>query len=210
MSELATNALTHALTPFTVTLAAVAQSLLVKVRDGSPCHPVSVDGTPLDTAGRGVTIVALLSRDWGVTAHADGGKTVWAAFDTRQGLDPTLVRPDPSRSRTTSMSKPRRSFWQGSLPAPKPILSVPVRLGATRRTSTPLRLVTGLHSWCTAPPPARASASATTAQAAETGTRGLTGSPRTAARVASKFGTHLGDANDMHQGPTRAGPIGRP
>ena len=82
VSELATNALTHALTPFTVTLAAVAQSLLVKVRDGSPCHPVIVVGTPNDTAGRGVTIVALLSRDWGVTAHADGGKTVWAMFDT--------------------------------------------------------------------------------------------------------------------------------
>jgi len=90
VSELATNALTHALTPFTVTLAAVAQSLLVKVRDGSPRDPVIVVGTPLDTAGRGVTIVALLSRDWGVTAHADGGKTVWAAFDTCQRLDATL------------------------------------------------------------------------------------------------------------------------
>ena len=89
VSELATNALTHALTPFTVTLAAVAQSLLVKVRDGSPCHPVIVVGTPNDTAGRGVTIVALLSREWGVTAHADGGKTVWAMFDTCQGLDAT-------------------------------------------------------------------------------------------------------------------------
>ena len=90
VSELATNALTHALTPFTVTLAAVAESLMVKVRDGSPCHPVRNDGAPLDTAGRGVTIVALLSRDWGVTAHADGGKTVWAAFDTCQVLDLTL------------------------------------------------------------------------------------------------------------------------
>ena len=90
VSELATNALTHALTPFTVTLMAVAQSLLVKVRDGSPCHPVIVVGTPNDTAGRGVTIVALLSRDWGVTAHADGGKTVWASFDTCQVLDLAL------------------------------------------------------------------------------------------------------------------------
>ena len=90
VSELATNALTHALTPFTVTLAAVAESLLVKVRDGSPCHPVIVDATPLDSAGRGVTLVALLSRDWGVTAHADGGKTVWASFDTCQVLDLAL------------------------------------------------------------------------------------------------------------------------
>jgi hypothetical protein len=31
--------------------------------------------------------VALLSRVWGITAHAGGGKTVWAAFDTPQALD---------------------------------------------------------------------------------------------------------------------------
>ena len=89
VSELASNALTHARTPFTVTLAAGEQSLLVKVRDGSPCHPIIVDATPLDSAGRGVTLVALLSRDWGVTAHADDGKTVWAAFDTCRALDAT-------------------------------------------------------------------------------------------------------------------------
>ena len=111
VSELATNALTHARTPFTVTLAGVAQSLLVKVRDGSPCHPVIVVGTPHDTAGRGVTIVALLSREWGVTPHADGGKTVWAAFDTRPGprrhagFDQIRRSPGPPRC-----PNPRRSF----------------------------------------------------------------------------------------------------
>jgi anti-sigma regulatory factor (Ser/Thr protein kinase) len=82
VSELATNAFTHALTPFTVTLAAIEHSVLLTVRDGSPCHPVVLAcGNPLDTDGRGITIVALLSHDWGVTAHADGGKTVWATFD---------------------------------------------------------------------------------------------------------------------------------
>ena len=129
VSELATNALTHARTPFTVTLAAVAQSLVVKVRDGSPCLPVSVDGSSLDTAGRGVTIVALLSRDWGVTAHADGGKTVWAAFDTWQGFHSTLCPTRSSRSRTTSPSKPRAGLLENlwSLPAPRTI--PPCRLG---------------------------------------------------------------------------------
>ena len=107
VSELATNALTHARTPFTVTLAAVAHSLLVEVRDGSPCPPVIDAGTPLDTAGRGMAIVAVLTREWGVTAHADGGKTVWAAFDTPQALD-DLPQQDPSSSRTTSTSEPGR------------------------------------------------------------------------------------------------------
>ena len=111
VSELASNALTHARTPFTITLAAVAQSLLVKVRDGSPCRPVIVDATPLDSAGRGVTLVALLSRDWGVTAHTDGGKTVWAAFDTRRDLDatPSSTRSGPvSRSSLTWCSRTGR------------------------------------------------------------------------------------------------------
>jgi hypothetical protein len=34
----------------------------------------------LDTSGRGLTIVTLLSRDWGVNARTDG-KSVWAEFD---------------------------------------------------------------------------------------------------------------------------------
>jgi hypothetical protein len=59
-----------------------------KVHDRSPRPPVISTGTPLDTAGRGIIIVGLLSRDWGVTAEADG-KTVWAAFDAGQGLAAT-------------------------------------------------------------------------------------------------------------------------
>jgi len=82
VTELATNALKHARTPFTVTLEAFAHIVLLGVRDGSPHTPVVRAGGPRDTSGRGITIVDLLSRDWGVTAHAEGGKTVWAAFCT--------------------------------------------------------------------------------------------------------------------------------
>ena len=90
VSELATNAITHAVTPFTVTLAGVEQSAHVKVRDGSPRAPVLGTGTPYDTAGRGIAIVDLLSRDWGVVTHGDGGKTVWAAFDVASGSADTF------------------------------------------------------------------------------------------------------------------------
>ena len=83
VSELVTNALMHARTPFRVALRAVDRSVMVEVRDGSPSDPSPGDARHLDTGGRGLAIVDQLSRDWGVVADADGGKSVWAAFDRR-------------------------------------------------------------------------------------------------------------------------------
>ena len=65
VSELATNAMAHARTPFTVSLQASEQTLMLKVEDGFRARPVQVDAHVLDTTGRGLTIVALLSRTWG-------------------------------------------------------------------------------------------------------------------------------------------------
>lgn len=81
-SELATNALVHARTHFAVSLAACSESVLLQVEDGSKAAPIRVvAAAPLDTSGRGITIVDLLSRDWGVTTRPDGCTSVWAAFD---------------------------------------------------------------------------------------------------------------------------------
>jgi hypothetical protein len=38
------------------------------------------DATTTGAAVKRSPIVNLLSRDWGVDAHADGGKSVWAEF----------------------------------------------------------------------------------------------------------------------------------
>ncbi len=81
VSELVTNALMHAQTPLTVALRACEQSVLVEVRDGSSSGPRQRTARHLDTGGRGISIVDMLSRDWGVTAAPDGGKSVWATFD---------------------------------------------------------------------------------------------------------------------------------
>lgn len=81
VSELATNAMVHAQTPFKGSLQASEQTLLLEVEDGARTGPVRVTAQMLDTGGRGLTIVALLSRAWGAQAHPDGGKTVWAQFD---------------------------------------------------------------------------------------------------------------------------------
>ena len=80
VSELATNAMVHAQTPFLVTLLAEAGAVRVEVRDGSHSQPVLVAALALDPGGRGVAIVKAVSRHWGVTASGSGGKSVWADF----------------------------------------------------------------------------------------------------------------------------------
>ena len=82
VSELATNAMVHARTPFTVSLHAFERLLLLEVEDGSPAGPVHVAAQALDTGGRGIAIVTLLCHDWGVDARP-AGKSVWAEFEMR-------------------------------------------------------------------------------------------------------------------------------
>ena len=85
VSELATNAMVHAATPFVVTLSGGGQeSVLLEVLDGARAGPVKYAAQTLDTSGRGVAIVDALSLAWGVTHHSTGGKSVWAEFDHRE------------------------------------------------------------------------------------------------------------------------------
>lgn len=81
VSELATNAMVHARTPFTVVLWTLDDSVFLEVLDGEQAGPTLVVARSLDTSGRGVAIVDSLSRNWGVSARAVGGKSVWAEFD---------------------------------------------------------------------------------------------------------------------------------
>ena len=83
VSELAANAVLHAHSPFTVSLGQVDRAVVLSVQDGSPGAPVLLAPELSDTAGRGVSIVDLVSDDWGVTHAPGGGKSVWASFSTR-------------------------------------------------------------------------------------------------------------------------------
>jgi anti-sigma regulatory factor (Ser/Thr protein kinase) len=80
VSELATNAVLHAETSFIVTLSGCHEGVRLEVRDGSRTEPVLTTARTLDTGGRGVAIVDILSGDWGVDAHSTRGKSVWAEF----------------------------------------------------------------------------------------------------------------------------------
>jgi anti-sigma regulatory factor (Ser/Thr protein kinase) len=90
-SELATNALVHAQTPFSVTIAGDDRSVLLTVRDGSTVVPARRTAQVLATSGRGLAIVEQLSQRWGAETDAAGTKSVWAWFDGT----PHAPRPTP-------------------------------------------------------------------------------------------------------------------
>lgn len=89
-SELATNAVAHAQTPFVVALRRTKESVWLAVIDESAKAPVHSSAGPTDLGGRGMTIVESLSESWGSSTDPHGTKSVWASFAITegQGLNP--------------------------------------------------------------------------------------------------------------------------
>jgi hypothetical protein len=77
VSELATNAVIHAGTPFSVALRSDGEFVRIAVHDWSSMQPVVGDDDPTATSGRGLRLIAMVSHAWGVEFGPDG-KTVWA------------------------------------------------------------------------------------------------------------------------------------
>jgi anti-sigma regulatory factor (Ser/Thr protein kinase) len=89
VSELVTNAVSHARSPSTVVLERSGQSVTLTVRDGSPSLPLLPSLAEADSmagGGRGLGIVDVLSCDWGVTSRLGESKAVWAAFAAADGV----------------------------------------------------------------------------------------------------------------------------
>jgi anti-sigma regulatory factor (Ser/Thr protein kinase) len=81
VSELATNSVVHARSPFSVTLSRHDDRLRLTVGDASETLPVlRVADRPL-ASGHGLVLVRALSTRWG-TEPTGEGKIVWAEFDT--------------------------------------------------------------------------------------------------------------------------------
>lgn len=76
VSELATNAVIHAGTPFSVTVALQGPVIRISVRDESDLPPRVRDAGPEARSGRGLRIVDAIADDWGVERDP-AGKTVW-------------------------------------------------------------------------------------------------------------------------------------
>ncbi len=80
LSELATNAVQHASTPFDVTLAVAPDgtSVHVAVSDGAGGYPAPQEPNAEAPHGRGLHIVCTLADAWGIEMrHSQPGKTVW-------------------------------------------------------------------------------------------------------------------------------------
>ena len=76
-SELATNAVRHARSPFRVRVSRTPAGVRISVSDASNDPPRHIVRDDCEFGGRGVRLVAALSTAWGTTDEA-GGKTVWA------------------------------------------------------------------------------------------------------------------------------------
>jgi anti-sigma regulatory factor (Ser/Thr protein kinase) len=82
VSELATNAVLHAGTPFSVSVRYTGSAVRIAVRDGSPTRPVLRNGGPASLSGRGLHLVQAIAEAWGVDSDPDG-KAVWAELPLR-------------------------------------------------------------------------------------------------------------------------------
>jgi serine/threonine-protein kinase RsbW len=77
VSELATNALRHGETAFTVCVEQTPHTVRIEVTDGGQGRPAVRSPGPSEPSGRGLRIVESLSDTWGVTSDGGAGKTVW-------------------------------------------------------------------------------------------------------------------------------------
>jgi anti-sigma regulatory factor (Ser/Thr protein kinase) len=78
VSELATNAVRHAATPYEIVIDAGIGRVRVAVIDGDGANPPQLqDPTPDDTNGRGLLIVDELAARWGSDLVGADNKAVW-------------------------------------------------------------------------------------------------------------------------------------
>lgn len=77
LTELAANALMHARSAFRVAVTSEPGVVCISVHDASPVLPIPRDQELMAQSGRGLGLVAAVSRCWGVDLAPDG-KVVWA------------------------------------------------------------------------------------------------------------------------------------
>ncbi|MEU3098776.1 SpoIIE family protein phosphatase [Streptomyces sp. NPDC006967] len=82
LSELVTNAIRYGASPISLRLLRDKESLICEVSDGTSTSPHLRRAAITDEGGRGLFLVAQLSRRWG-TRYTDRGKIIWA----EQALD---------------------------------------------------------------------------------------------------------------------------
>ena len=77
VTELATNAIEHARSDFTVSVVGSGTGIRIEVRDWSPLEPRLQKSSPTALSGRGLLLVDALASTWGIVRSGDV-KVVWA------------------------------------------------------------------------------------------------------------------------------------
>lgn len=77
VSELVTNAIEHGEGDVALRVRCADNELRIEVTDGNPTAAKLRPAGQEDVSGRGLLLVAVLARDWGVS---DDGKTTWCTF----------------------------------------------------------------------------------------------------------------------------------
>ena len=127
-SELVTNAVLHAATPFTVTLHLMADRIRVDVADGSPVPPSIKDYATDAATGRGLTLFNTLASDWGVQPVI-GGKIVWFELPVDYPVTPRGVSDGTFRFDLIGVAQPELHNAAKQQPLiPVNLLGVPVAL----------------------------------------------------------------------------------
>ena len=78
-SEMATNAISHADSPFHASIERSAGVVRIAIEDAGPGTAAQRQAAHEDVSGRGIMIVEALAERWG-HGHLPGGKVVWAEF----------------------------------------------------------------------------------------------------------------------------------
>ncbi|MCU1676446.1 MAG: putative two-component sensor histidine kinase protein [Frankiales bacterium] len=78
-SEIATNAVKHAASPFRVRVTRNDAIVRVAIEDVAPVQPMPRNAAPEDFGGRGLALVQQMADRWGCDP-VDDGKAVWAEF----------------------------------------------------------------------------------------------------------------------------------
>jgi hypothetical protein len=86
VTELTANAVAHARSGFTVSIAAFEGALRISVGDTVPVRNTLPDSYMPVLQGHGLGVVAAVSANWGVQEMA-GGKAVWADLRPREARD---------------------------------------------------------------------------------------------------------------------------
>jgi anti-sigma regulatory factor (Ser/Thr protein kinase) len=86
VSELATNAIVHADTAYTVRVARAGTEVRLEVSDAGGGQPTVASPTPNEPTGRGLRIVEAMAEKWGVRRGPSGTTTVWCTL---------ILDPDP-------------------------------------------------------------------------------------------------------------------